>query len=430
MFNFKKKDKSEDLIKLLKEQQEANKKYANSLKLDFTIFEKNKVKKYKENNAVIPFKFFLERFENILLNNKTKPWFNLKNWISMLDDWKFPIYKKISTIDQIEQIEHLFKNKDYKKYSIIFDEKNIVKEIAILKLVKWLFEKNTQYNQVSESPIFWFVWNFLFWAWLVLFSTIAVYWWLLDWWMVQYDIFQRYTWLLEQLTVSTLYWTTYIDNSFIKALAYIKATYFLIFTTLVLYFSLLSLFTFFNVFRIREIDKIINEVNFLQILRIKIKKLEIDTQIWADNKEKKEYYYKNFLDLLRESILYSLKKELTNQDFTNDILQVLTLYLAYKKFPNNTKLTEWFQNLLKMILDSYYSMLNWTNQNFNLWLVDKWIENYQDEIESFQWDKNFTKEKTTLATISNMITTSTIVITLLLSFSQWKTLEKVIKLSM
>ena len=426
----KKKTKEKSLIKILKEQQESNKKQANNLHLNFTIFEKSKVKKYKENTRVIPFNFFLERFENILLNNKTKPWFNIKKGLWMLDDWNYPIYKKISTLDNIEQIEYILNNDDYRQYSIVFSEKNISKQIVILKFIKELYKTNYAYKSVTTWPILGFVWNVLFWIWLVVFSTIAVYWGLLDWGMVSFEIFSKYTSFFEQLTVNIFYWTHYIDNQFIKFLSYLKASYFFIFITLVMYYTLLSFFTFLNVFRVREVDKIINELNFLQILKIKIKKLELEETIWTDHWDRKVYLHKNFLDLLRETILYSLRKNYTNQDFTNDILQILTLYLATKKFPKETKLTEWFQNLLKMILDWYYSMLNGTNQNFNLWSVDKWITEYQNEIESVQWEKYLFKEKMLMATISNMITTSTIVITLLMSFAQWKTLEKVIKLSM
>jgi len=426
----KKKKSSQDLIQMLNQQQQSNKKLVSWLKINFSVFEKNKVKKYKENNRTIPFQFFLDRFENILLNNKTKPGFNIRIWLWMLDDWNHPIYKKLSTLDNIEQIEHIIKDKQYKKYSIVFDEKNIKKQIIILKYIKDLFNLNNEYNWVTEGPVLGFVWNLLFWIWLVIFSTIAVYGWLLDWGMVQYDIFLKYTSFFERLTVNIFYWINYIDNNFIIILAYLKASYFFIFLTLTMYFILITFFTFLNVFRIREVDKIINEINFLQLLRIKIKKLEMETNLGTNWVAEKSYYYKNFLDLLRETILYWLKKEYTNQDFTNDILQVLTLYLVYKKFPTNTKLTEWFQNLLKMILDAYYSMLNWTNQDFNLWAVDDWIKDYQEEIEAPQWWKFLMKEKMIMATISNMITTSTIVITLLISFAQWKTLEKVIKLSM
>lgn len=427
---FGKKTIEKSLIKVLREQQELNKRQSNKISLNFNIFEKNKVKKYKGDKRLIPFKFFLERFENILLNNKTKPWFNIKKGLEMLDDWNYPIYKKISTLDNLEQIEYILNNKDYIKYSIIFNEKSISKQIVILKYIKELYKTNLAYKSITTWPIWGFVWNVLFWVWLVVFSTIAVYWGLLDWGMVSYEIFSKYTSFFEQLTVNIFYWTNYINNSFIIVLSYLKATYFFLFLTLIMTYTLLSFFTFLNVFRIREVDKIINELNFLSLFKIKIKKLELEKTIWNDNNGQKVYYHKNFLDLIREVILYCLKKNYTNQDFTNDLLQILTLYLATKKFPKETKLTEWFQNLLKMILDWYYSMLNWTNQNFNLWAVEKWITEYQKEIEDIQWKKYLFKEKTMMATISNMITTSTIVITLLMSFSQWKTLEKVIKLSM
>ena len=426
----KKKTIEKSLIKVLREQQELNKRQANKINLYFNIFEKNKVKKYKENTRLIPFKFFLERYENILLNNKTKPWFNIKKGLAMLDDGSYPIYKKISTLDNLEQIEYILNNEDYTKYSIIFNEKNISKQIVILRYVKELYKTNQAYKSITTWPIWGFVWNVLFWVWLVVFSTIAVYWGLLDWGMVSYEIFSKYTSFFEQLTVNIFYWANYIDNSFITVLSYLKATYFFLFLTLVMTYSLLSFFTFLNVFRIREVDKIINELNFLTLLKIKIKKLELEDTIGSDSNGEKIYLHKNFLDLIRETILYCLKKNYTNQDFTNDILQILNLYLATKKFPKETKLTEGFQNLVKMILDWYYSMLNWTNQNFNLWAVEKWITEYKEEIEKIQWEKYLLKEKTMMATISNMITTSTIVITLLMSFSQWKTLEKVIKLSM
>jgi len=54
MFNSKKKnDKKEDIIELLKNEKYQNQKFASTLKIDFSLLERNKVKKYKENNNLI-----------------------------------------------------------------------------------------------------------------------------------------------------------------------------------------------------------------------------------------------------------------------------------------------------------------------------------------------------------------------------------------
>jgi len=67
----------------------------------------------------------------------------------MLDDGSYPIYKKISTLDNLEQIEYILNNEDYTKYSIIFNEKNISKQIVILRYVKELYKTNQAYKSIT-----------------------------------------------------------------------------------------------------------------------------------------------------------------------------------------------------------------------------------------------------------------------------------------
>lgn len=423
----------DSFVSWIKHLEKETKNSIRNLKINFSASERRKVMSQRENNRIIPFAAFLELFENILLNNKMKPWFSISKWFSLLDDWRFPIYKKIAIISNIIQKEELLsKDKNYTKYSLLFEEKNINKEIFILWRIKEIFKRDIEYKAVTSGPVTWIVWNLLFWVILIFFNLLVVYWGLLDTWSIWSEVFNhplKGAWSLDKFVIHLLYWTYYIDSSFIKILAVLKSTYFFLFLTFLLYYSFSTLFTFFSTYRKREIDKLANEWNFLEILRIRINQLEIQWGLW-NNSGRRKFQYKNFLELVKSSILYSLEKWYTNQDFTNDILQVFTLYLVYRKFPEKTKLTEWFQNLLKMILDAYYSMLSWTNNNFDLWVVDDWIKEYKVEIENLQWEKQFTKTRWFFWMFWNLLTSATIVLMLMLSLSQWQTIEKLIKLTM
>lgn len=423
----------EEFVSSIKTLEKEWKDAIKNLKINFSKLEKQKVSKFKENNRLIPFVGFLELFENILLNNKIKPWFSIMKWLNALDDWRYPIYKKLAIISNIKQKEDLLsKDKSYRKYSILFEEKNISKEIFILWRIKKLFKRDIEYNSITYSPLKSIVWNLMFWVFLVFFNLLVVYWWLLQTGTIWYKIFAnpQTGWsTLDVFVINLLYWTYYINNTFIQILAYLKWTYFFLFLFLVLYLSLMTYFTYLSTYRKRIIDKLYNESAFLELLRIKIKQLELEWKIGKWKIDWRKFLYKNFLDLIRTTILYWLDKKYINQNFADDILQVLTLYLVYRRFPEKTQLTEWFQNLLKMILDSYYSMLNWTNTNFNLWVVDDWIVNYKKEIESVQWDKQFNKTKIIFWFIGNTITSLTIIIMLFLSLKQWQTIEKLIKLT-
>lgn len=424
----------EEFVSSIKTIEKESKEAVKNLKINFNAFERKKVSKFRENNRLIPFMWFLELFENILLNNKMKPWFSVTKGLNALDDWRFPIYKKLAIISNIKQKEDLLsKDASYDKYSILFEEKNISKESFILWRIKELFKKDVEYWAVTYSPLKSIVWNLMFWVWLICFNLLVVYWWLLQTWTIWYPVFSDPTkWgsALDVFVINLLYWTYYIENTFIQILAVLKTSYFFLFLTLILYLSLLTFFTYQSTYRKRTIDKLYNESAFLELLRIRIKQLELEGWIWKWKNTGRKFLYKNFLDLIKSTILYWLEKKYINQDFTNDILQVLTLYLVYRRFPEKTNLTEWFQNLLKMILDSYYSMLSWTNTNFNLWVVDDWIVSYKNEIENVQWEKQFNKTRTTFWFIWNIITSLTIIVMLFLSLKQWQTIEKLIKLTM
>jgi len=429
-----KKKKKENFINNLKKTELADKLAKKNLHIKFSKKDINKVLRSKTNkNRLLPFSNFIELFQNILLNNKFKPWFTVKKGLALLDDWRFAIYKKLAIIESLKQKESLLeKDKNYLKYSLIFSETNITKASFILNNIWKIFHKDLEYDAVTTSPIKSIIWNLFFWVVLIFFNLLVVYWWLLETNTIWYKIFidpLKGANSLDVFVINLLYWTYFIDNTFVQTLAILKSFYFLWFLVATGYLLFALVLTFLSDYRIRKIDKLKNESAFLTLLRMKIKQLEIVWWFWQD-KNKRIFLYKNFVELIKGSILYGLEKKYINQDFTDDFLQLLTLYLAYRKFPQNTKLTEWFQNLMKMILDSYYSMLNWTNTNFDLSVVDNWIVTYQEEVEDLQWEKQYKKAWSIFAITWSMITSITIILMLFLSLQQWQVIEKLIKLNM
>jgi len=409
------------------------KDWLKNLNIKFNFLERKKVANAKLNNKLFPIYLFLERYENILLNNKLRPWFSTRKALGLLDTWHNPIYKKLSVIDSLALKERLVShNEHYLRFSLILWEKNINKTIYIVREVKDYFLKSLQYKSVTSGPTWWLVWNLMFGVLLILFNTIIVFWGLLSNGTVSYEIFEKHWWDFIPFVTNLLYWAHYIDNSYIATLAMIKITFFISFIVFFLWMLFASIAETFTLYRLREIDKLVAEVWFLKILKIKIKKLELESGLDADPDEKWRviHNYQNFLDLFKETTLYSLRKGYTNQWFTNDILAVLTLYFNFKKFPQNTKLTEGFQNLLIMILDWYYAMLNGTNPNFTLWAVASWIEEYEKEVQELQWEKHILAWKMMFSSLSNIVTTGTIITVLFMSLSQWTLLERLIKLSL
>lgn len=426
---WKSKKLSPDLVDLLSQ---ANKKWMADLSISFNYLERQKVARNKSKNNLLPIHTFLDRYENILLNNRAKPGFSVRKGMMLLDKWQNPIYKKLAIIDSQPLRERLIqKNKDYVQYSIIFQEKNIDKVIYIIREIKEYHKKKMAYSSITTAPAFGLVWNLLFWIILIAFNTIIVYGGLLSNGTVTYSIFERHWWTFVPFVTNLLYGTYYIDSTYIKILAYLKTGFFLSFTIFFLYTFLRSAWEITSHFRSREVDMIINEAGFLKVLKMKIKILELEGGFSKEGEEKKKMYvYQNFIDLFRESALYSLNKGYSNSTFTNNLLQTLTLYTSFRRFPEKIQLTEGFQNLLILIFDGYYAMLNGSNTNFNMSSVLRWIEDYEREVQEFQWEKKFTEGKMFLATISNIVTTWTIITILMMSLSQGSMLERLIKLSM
>jgi len=148
---FKKKTKEDNLKQILKNDLSSKLK---DLHISFSFWDRKKVARNKAKNTLFPIALFLERYENVLLNNKQKPGFSTQKALALLDRGQNPIYKKLAIIDSLPLKERLMgSNKDYLKFSLLFSEKSPDKTIYIIRELKEYYLRHKEYTSVTSGPV-------------------------------------------------------------------------------------------------------------------------------------------------------------------------------------------------------------------------------------------------------------------------------------
>jgi len=251
----------------------------NEIKFDWKLNKlyKTLIKKAKKDN-LMPFESFIDKILIILLNNKNKSWFNIKKALLYLDTSNYPIYKKISFIDNTNFLKRILDWK-YKKYDYIFEPIDVNKSIHNVKITKKLLEYEFKYTLVTDKIYSWFNWAssaFIQFAVMALISTIMTYVPILQWWTT--PLYKVYSiGRLDQFLLATFWWLTYLKYWFniISISTLIVAFAFIYWWVIIISWIIRFLFENRKKNLSRDIDLYFNEINYSYFSMIKIKNLEL-----------------------------------------------------------------------------------------------------------------------------------------------------------
>jgi len=394
--------------------------------LNYTAWEISKfkalVKKYRAVN-LIPFKDFIEKMEIILMNNQFKPWFSINKALIALDSWKYPVYKKLSVINQKELIDR-YLNDVYKKFNFIFDRIDLYKSLHNINIARVLNKYLENYKQVVRWALTWFNWIvsvILQVSIIVLASQLIIYPNIMQQ-MYKWARSVDRLWFIDQLWLNLFWWLTYITEN----PTWLVTIIWFIFTAAFILFIIWFIWSVIKIYFLNQannnkriIDKVMNEMWYWYLLLKNIKLLEQ----W----EWKTYAYTNFKDFILRSWLESLNRKLTNDKFVSDFSFLFQFFFQFWEIPKWKvfNLSEWFINIIEDALLSYKTSIS-SSWAFSMKQIYDRFSKYLDWI----WKPIFERELQNLlshfVTIIMVTMTVWVAINMYLSMEQWNSIKALI----
>ena len=365
------------------------------------FFDKFELNSGGQGNALPKLEKFLEAFENVILNNKSKQGFNKANALQKTGE-KMNIDAIIVLSNQLnypDQLNATLKRQKDKRYFIFSDmilEPSLEKTLNIIKIVKEYLEVSAKYKKAWQGNAI-SIFNNVYFQWIIMsvFLLMTLPYMVISKEMIKTEAFmkKRPEWeaYLSSLFIGFSYPSVSVKVSFLLQNIVIWLTL----AWIILFFSK-ALFYYFEEKRTRAIDKIMNELAFVYFIKIQIELIvlwKIKTLKWE---VKNHYKNVEYIEFLVQGNNKAFSKWLIWYEFNKELSKLYMIFKSTKKILQNWAWSEFFYNQMDMILTWYKNFISWTDVNFNMDKIQKLLtetektlkvifDNYQKKIVALMW---------------------------------------------
>ena len=402
--------------------------------ISINFFDSKRIEAAKGNINLPPFEEFLDNFNNIILNNKSKQGFSKgealkKTGEKLKNDMLYMLSNLLIYPAQLISILKRQKDQRYYIFSDLITEESLDKTLKIVSIIKEYLDTRQKYKEITEKPVRTIFLNFyLQWILLSLVMVLILPYMIIDKQMISKEalIAKRPEW---ELGLTSMFLGLSYPTFIVKLIFFTEIVIFFWGLAWIVIYLFKFIFTFLSETRKREADKIIDELYFIYYVKIKIEKLYLGTIKLADGTIKNHYLNVRYIDFLIEMNNEAYNKWLVSYSFNKELSRVLTLFLATKNKVLNRNWSEFFYNQLDLILTGYQAWINWTNYNFNLDYIKEKFTDAQITLKKIFLDAH---EKTIslIGTVMLLLTLTIVGLSSLYQFKQSDSLWKAMKYDM